>query len=161
MTQAGVDNLEAFVRAGGTLVALDRAASLPLSAFDLPVRDVTARLRTGEFFVPGTVVRIDVDPSNPLAYGMPAEASAFLIRSPAFEVEGAVAGRVAARYPAKDLLMSGWLLGERVLAARTAVVSLPLGRGSIALLAIGVEHRGQTHGTFKFLFNSLLNSGLE
>ena len=161
MTQAGVDNLEVFVRAGGTLVALDRAASLPLSAFDLPVRDVTARLRATEFFVPGTIVRIDVDPTNPLAYGMPADASAFLIRSPAFEVEAAAASRVAARYPSKDLLMSGWLLGERTLATRAAVVSLPLGRGQIALLAIGVEHRGQTHGTFKFLFNSLLNSALE
>jgi hypothetical protein len=161
MTQSGVENLEAFVQAGGTLVALDRAASLPLSGFDLPVRNVTARLRTTEFFVPGTIVHIEVDPFSPLAYGMPAQAAAFLIRSPVFDLESSTAGTVAARYPARNVLMSGWLLGESTLAGRAAVVSVPLGRGEIAFLGLGAQHRGQAHGTFKFLFNSLLHSSLE
>ncbi|HEX4345964.1 MAG TPA: M14 metallopeptidase family protein [Vicinamibacterales bacterium] len=161
MTDAGVRNIEQFVHDGGTLVALDRAASLPLTAFDLPVRDVTARLRTTDFFVPGTVVRLDVDPSTPVAYGMPAHAAAFLIHSPAFQLESTAGVTPAARYPSKDVLMSGWLLGEPVLAGRAAVVRLPLGRGAVVLLGLGVEHRGQAHGTFKFLFNSLLNSTLD
>ena len=161
MTTRGVGHLEAFVSAGGTLIALDRASSLPLTGFDLPIRDVTARLRNSDFYVPGTVVRLSLDPSNPLAYGMPAEAAAFLIHSPAFSLDSPGAGTVVARYPPRGLLLSGWLLGEPVISGRAAVVQTALGKGQIVLLGFGVEHRGQAHGTFKLLFNSLLNSSLE
>ncbi len=161
MTARGVGNLEAFVSAGGTLVALDRATSLPLTGFDLPVRNVTARLRSSDFYVPGTVVHLSVDPSAPPAYGMPSEAAAFLIHSPAFSLDSPGAGTVVARYPVRDLLMSGWLLGEPVIAGRAAVVQAPLGKGQVVLLGFDVEHRGQAQGTFKLLFNSLLNSSLE
>ena len=160
MTARGVANLEAIVKAGGTLVALDRATSLPLSAFDLPIRNVTARLRNSEFYVPGTIVRLKVDPSNPLAYGMPAEAAAFLMHSPAFAIDPGASADVAAAYPTHDLLMSGWLLGEPMIAGRAAVVDAVLGRGQVVLLGFGAQHRGQTHGTFKFLFNSFLMSNL-
>jgi hypothetical protein len=164
MTALGVGNLEAFVSAGGTLVALDRATSLPLTGFDLPIRNVTARLRSSDFYVPGTIVRLSVDPSAPVAYGMPAEAAAFLIHSPAFSLDstgGGTAGTIVGRYPTSGLLMSGWLLGEQVIAGRAAVVQAALGKGQVVLLGFGVQHRGQSQGTFKLLFNSLLNSSLE
>jgi hypothetical protein len=161
MTARGVGNLEAFVSAGGTLVALDRATSLPLTGFDLPIRNVTARLRNSDFYVPGTVVRLSVDPSAPLAFGMPAEAAAFLSHSPAFSLDSPGAGTIVARYPVRGLLMSGWLLGEPVIAGRAAVVQAALGKGQVVLLGFDVQHRGQAQGTFKLLFNSLLNSSLE
>jgi hypothetical protein len=161
MTARGVANLEAFVASGGTLVALDRAAGLPLSAFELPVRNVTAGLRESEFYAPGTLVRLDVDPSNPLAYGMPPEAAAFLSHSPAFAIGAAASADVVAAYPTRDLLVSGWLIGESMIAGRAAVVDATLGRGRVVLLGFGAQRRGQAHGTFKFLFNSLLISSLE
>ena len=164
MTARGVASLEAFVSAGGTLITLDRAAGLPLTGFDLPIRNVTARLRNSDFYVPGTVVRLSVDPSNPVAYGMPSEAAAFLIRSPAFSLDapgGGAAGTIVARYPARGLLMSGWLLGEPVISGRAAVVEAALGKGHVVLLGFDVQHRGQAQGTFKLLFNSLLRSSLE
>jgi glutamine amidotransferase-like uncharacterized protein len=52
--------------------------------------------------------------------------------------------------------MSGWMLGEPVIARRAAVVEATVGKGRVVLLGFRAEHRGQTHGTYKLLFNSLL-----
>ena len=155
MTAAGMQNLKAFVEAGGTLVGMDRAADLPLHLFDLPIRNVTAQVPDTDFYVPGSILRIDVDPSNPIAYGMPREAAAFFINSPAFEVQPGAGVEVVARYPASKLLLSGWLLGEPVLANRAAIVRARAGGGQVVLLGFRTEHRGQPHGTFKFLFNAI------
>ena len=86
MTARGVASLYDFTAGGGTLVAVDRAAELPLTTFGLPIRNVTANLTESSFYVPGTILRIKVDSSNPLAYGMPADAAAFFINSPAFAI---------------------------------------------------------------------------
>ena len=156
MTAQGVANLLEFTASGGTLVAMDRAAELPLSAFGLPVENVTASLRDTDFFVPGSLLRIRIDPKNPVAYGMPEQAAAFFRNSPAFALLRQDAGRVVASYPDRDLLMSGWMLGERVLATKAAVLEVPFGKGQVVLLGFGTQHRGQPHGTFKLLFNAIL-----
>ncbi|MBW8863123.1 MAG: hypothetical protein JF601_12285, partial [Acidobacteria bacterium] len=166
MTAKGVSNLADFVNQGGTLVAMDRAGELPLTAFSLPIRNVTADQRDTDFYVPGSILRITVDPTHPVAYGLPAEAAAFFVHSPAFAV-GGPSGQspvptipdsihIVALYPESNILMSGWMLGETVIARRAAVVEAAVGKGRVVLLGFRSEHRGQTHGTYKFLFNSLL-----
>ena len=157
MTPRGVQNLRAFVEAGGTLVAMDRAADLPINAFDLPIRNVTRDVPPAEFYIPGSILRIRVDPASPIAYGMPSEGAAFFINSPAFEVQRQEGVQVVAEYPTSDLLLSGWLLGEPVIAGRAAVVDARLGSGHVVLLGFRTEHRGQPHGTFKLLFNAILS----
>jgi hypothetical protein len=170
MTPRGVQHLYTFAAEGGTLVALDTASELPLATFGLPVRNPVTSLRNSEFFIPGTLLRLQVDPSHPVAWGMPAEVAAFFARSQAFEVgytgraarQAPPAGiSVVASYPDRDLLMSGWLLGERYLAGRAAVVTAAVERGRVVLLGFRVQHRAQPHGTFKLLFNALYLGGTE
>ncbi len=60
-----------------------------------------------------------------------------------------------ARYADHDLLMSGWLLGEEHMAARSAVVEISVGRGRVILLGFSPYFRSWPHGTFKLLFNAL------
>jgi len=161
LSPAGIASLRAFVEAGGVLVAVDRAAELPLRAFRLPVRNVTADVPETEFFAPGSLLRLRVDPSRPLAYGLPGEISGFVLNSPAFAADLPLQDRVAVRYPEQNLLMSGWMVGERILAGRAAVLDVPLGRGRVVLLGLRAGHRGQAHGTFKLLFNSFYLNHLE
>jgi len=159
--EAGVDALEAFVESGGTLVTFARAGDLPIEEFELPVRDVTDDVPTRDFYSPGSTLKITVDNTNPLAFGMPEQALAtFLASNQVYEVTGrGNAERVQriASYVDRDLLQSGWLLGEDVIASRAAVVSVDHGEGQVVLIGFRAQHRAQAHGTFKLVFNALVS----
>jgi hypothetical protein len=143
------------VRAGGTLVCLDQASALAIEAFKLPVTDV-ARASRDQFYCPGSILRLDVDTANPLSYGLPAQTAGFFGSSSAFDVGAGSAGlQTAVRYASKDLLVSGWLQGEPVIAGRSAVVQAAVGTGRVVLLGFPVQHRGQSLATFRLLFNAI------
>ena len=62
---------------------------------------------------------------------------------------------VVARYPNADVVASGWLKGEDLMAGRAAVVSIDMNPGRIVLFGLRPQHRAQTHATFPMLFNAL------
>ena len=64
--------------------------------------------------------------------------------------------KVVARFPEDDLLLSGWLFGENVIARKAAVVDTKHKKGHIILIGFPCQHRAQSHGTYKFLLNALL-----
>jgi hypothetical protein len=61
-----------------------------------------------------------------------------------------------ARFPENDVLLSGWLFGEDVIARKAAVVDIQQKEGHIILIGFPCQHRAQSHGTYKFLLNALL-----
>lgn len=168
----GVASLKEFVRDGGTLVALDSASDLPLDLFGLGVRNVLRTVPRQEYYAPGGLVRVVFDPALPLAWGMPRDGVAFVENGPAFAEEtlsdeegeetpalaptGRPAPRFVGRFAEKDVLYSGWLLGESKIAGKGAVVEAPLGRGRVVLIGFRPQFRAQPYGTFKVLFNALL-----
>lgn len=157
----GVKALQTFVQKGGTLVAFGQAGDLPIQRFGLPVRNVVAGLGPKEFWCPGSTLRVHYDNSNPLVYGMPGDGLAlFLDGSQAYEVTSTTASQdvdILATFIDRDILQSGWLLGEQVIAKKAAAVSVKYGAGKVILLGFRPQHRAQTHGTFKMVFNALLN----
>jgi hypothetical protein len=166
---AGIDALRAFVRAGGTLICLGASGGLAIGAFELPIRDV-ARENDERLFVPGSIVRLELDATQPLAFGMQPSTSAFFAFSSVYAAAGA--GRTApyadppvsaglrtiAHYGDKDVLLSGWLEGEELIAGRAAVVEATVGPGKIVLFGFPVQHRAQSHATFRLLFNALFTA---
>ena len=62
---------------------------------------------------------------------------------------------VIARYAEKDALMSGWMLGEKLINGKIALAEADYGKGKIVLFAFRPQHRGQTYATFPLLFNAL------
>jgi hypothetical protein len=167
---AGVDALRAFVRAGGTLVCLGQSGSLGIGAFELPLRDI-ARENEERLFVPGSIVKLSLDPAQPLSFGMQPETSAFFTFSSVYSGSSA-AGRgapyadpsmlagvkVVGRYGESDVLLSGWLEGEDVMAGRAAIVDASVGPGRVVLFGFPVQHRAQAHATFRLLFNALFTA---
>jgi hypothetical protein len=157
---SGVAALERFVRDGGTLIALDTAAELPLQFFRLPVRNLV-RGESG-FFCPGSVLRMTLDPAHPIAHGMPKEFYAFSSGGAAFEVtlgagynQGDRETRAVAHFAEKNLLASGWVSGEAAVLGKAAIVEARHGQGRVILFGFRPQFRAQPHGTFKLLLNAI------
>ena len=155
----GVDALKAFVEAGGILVTLNGACELALKDLQVPARDALERMERTKFFCPTSLLRIEVDNTTPIGYGMPEKAAAMFSDSIAIATSLPPAEwdrKVVAAYPEKDVLLSGWLLGEDMIARKAAVVDTRCKKGHIILIGIACQSRAQSHGTYKFLLNSLL-----
>jgi len=147
-----VPQLKQFVQGGGSLVAIGGSTSLA-ELLGVAVTDPLAGLSREKFYVPGSLMRATVDMSNPLAFGMGPEAMMFFDNSPAFQTGNGV--RKVAWFASKDSLASGWAWGQEHLEGTTAVAEAAVGSGRVVLLGPEVAFRGQSHGTFKLLFNAL------
>lgn len=152
---AGVENLKKFVDRGGKLICFDDSCELAIKRFGLPIRNVLTGLKRNEFYNPGSIVKLNVDTRHPYAKGMLEETPAYFITSSAFEIAADARVSRIATYADKDALMSGWMLGEKYLNGKTALAEVSYGKGKIVLFAFRPQHRGQTFGTFPFIFNAL------
>jgi hypothetical protein len=153
----GVRALADFVAAGGTLILLNRASDFAITQLKLPLRDLTEGLKETEFYVPGSILRTELDTSHPVAAGMPRESIAWAEDSPVFELTDAANGaRVLARYPATaDPLLSGWLLGAEKIKGKAALVEVTRGAGRIYLFGFRPQYRAQSTATYPLLFNAI------
>jgi hypothetical protein len=156
----GVAELKAFVEAGGTLIAVDGATDVPIQHFAIPVRNALEGVKNTEFYCPGSLLRLTLEPGSPLTVGLPADAAAFFVNGRAFDVDADTSGAVSvpARYATEKLLMSGWINGEARIAGKAAMVEAHVGRGRVVLVGFSPYFRGQPHGTFRILFNPILQS---
>jgi hypothetical protein len=158
--EEGVKALTAFVEKGGTLLALGSAGNFAIEKLGLSVRNIVANRSTKEFWCPGSTLKATFDTAHPLAYGMPAEGLVlYLGGNPVFEVTPGARNedyKTVVRYAERDLLESGWLIGGEHLARRPAMIAAKLGEGRVILTGFRPQHRAQTHGTYKLLFNALL-----
>jgi hypothetical protein len=155
----GVKMLQAFVQKGGTLVTFAQAGDLPIQRFGLPLRNVVAGLSSIQFWSPGSTLRVRFDNQHPLGFGLPRDGYAlFLAGSQAYEVTTTSPNvDIVSTFVEREILQSGWLLGEAVIAKKAAAVSVAHGEGRVVLIGFRPQHRDQTHGTFKLVFNALLN----
>ena len=155
ISETGVENLRRFVEEGGTLICFDSSTELAIKRFNLPLRNVLDGLKSSVFYCPGSILGLDVDTTQAIARGLPRDVNAYFINSSAFEVTDPQRVRVIARYASSNLLRSGWLLGEERLKGKVALAEVPLGRGRVVLFGFRPQHRGQTWGTFPFIFNAI------
>ncbi|MBI2682690.1 MAG: hypothetical protein HYX26_05650 [Acidobacteriales bacterium] len=156
----GIKAIKEFVDAGGTLITLASSADLVIEEFGLPVRNPLARVKDTEFNVPGSLLRVYLKTDHPVAFGMPAEIPAFQDEALAFQTAAPAPDStrtVLAWYPddEKDILLSGWIKGADKLERKAAAVSFTQGKGRIVMFGFRVQHRAQTEGTFKLLFNAI------
>ena len=178
----GVENLRKFVENGGTLIFLNRSSNFAIEQFNLPVKDVTRGVARKDFFIPGSILRTELDTTHSIAKGMPQQSIAWFENSPAFEIVRQETGdtrqetdpsvttspvpslsspvsavRIIATYPKdpKQILLSGWALGAERIAGKAALVEFTVGKGKIILFGFRPQYRGQSLATFPLLFNAI------
>ncbi len=161
-----IPQLKQFAEEGGTLIAFGGSAVLG-HHLGLPIDDhlVEAQqdgserpLPSTKFYIPGSVLRVAVDNTNPLAFGFDTQVDVFFENSPVLQLhpDASLRGlKPVAWFDSRAPLRSGWAWGQHYLEGGTAAVEAPLGKGKVILFGPEVTFRAQPHGTFKFLFNSI------
>lgn len=163
-TAKSLPAIKAFLESGGTVLAIGSATRLG-AQLGLPIASALTETVDGrernlpreKFYCPGSVLRVKVDNSLPAAWGMPEYADVMNDNSPAFKLlEGwEKAGiKKIAWYETDKPLRSGWCWGQAYLKDAIAALEAPVGKGRVLLFGPEILFRGQTHASFKFLFNA-------
>ncbi len=148
----GADALREFASAGGTVIFLNRACDYAISKLGVAARNVVHDVPNTEYYSPGSLLNAHLDVHHSLAAGLPEDLAIWSEGSPAWDTELSA----PVRYPDKGLLASGWLLGEKYLANKAALVDARLGTGHVILFGMRPQYRAQSYQTFKLFFNALL-----
>ena len=161
-----VPALRQFIEAGGTVVAVGTSANLGIH-LGLPIANalvetttagVTRELGGDKFYVPGSVLRVAVDTTQAIAYGMPRDVDVIFDNSPVFRLGADAAARGVtpiATFPNATPLRSGWAWGQNHLEGTVAAAEAAIGKGKLYLFGPEITFRAQPHGTFKWLFNGI------
>jgi hypothetical protein len=152
---AGTDAVRDFVQSGGRVVAIAEATEFASEAFDIGVSNPVSGLESQDFYIPGAILRIEVEGEHQVTSGTLSENAVWYWRSsrPFAVSDGRV--RVLARYGAGNPLLSGWVLGHEHVAGKPALVAAEIGSGSVVMFGFAPNYRGQTITTWPLLFNAL------
>ena len=154
----GIEAVKRFFAAGGTVIGFAGSADWLADALELPVSDPLHGAKREEFYCPGAMLALDVDPASPIGWGVAPRLAVMMDADAAFTtrpVIGEWQREVVARFPDEELLLSGWLRGETRLRRHAAVVEVRKGPGRAVLFAFAPYFRGQTEAAFPLLFNAV------
>ena len=161
-----IPQIRKFVESGGSVVTIGSSTSMA-ELLGLPLKNYLTEkgpdgrdraLPREKFFIPGSLLRANIDNTNPLAYGMPEQLDVFFDNSPVFRLEPNAELKktsAVAWFSGPEVLDSGWAWGQQYLDGGTAIAEASIGEGKVVMLGPEVNFRDQPHGTFKFLFNGL------
>ncbi len=154
----GVDGsaaLAAFVRNGGRIVAIEDATDFIIDLFELRITNAVERLPIEDFYIPGSILTVELDDEHPISAGVGDATPAWFWRSSrAFDV-GEPGAKVIGSFGVENPLLSGWILGPEYVAEKPALVEVPVGNGSVVLFGFQPNYRAQSVSTWPLLFNAL------
>ncbi|MBT8396284.1 MAG: peptidase, partial [Gemmatimonadetes bacterium] len=158
-----IPQLREFLEDGGTVITLEGSTALGYH-LGLPIRDYLTDaegtpLRSEEFFVPGSLLEVEVESGSLVTHGLQEPLIVNFARSPVFRLEAEAEGvRPLAVYDSATPLRSGWAWGQEKLEGGIAMLEADVGEGTLFLFGPQVTYRGQTHATFPLVFNGILLS---
>jgi hypothetical protein len=158
--------LKQFAEEGGTIITVGSSANLAYH-FKLPVRNALVEMVNGKerplpgekFYIPGSVMQVAVNNTLTANWGMKPTADVYFSASPVFNLlpNATSSGEITplAWYASEKTLRSGWAFGQSYLNQTVAAFSANVGKGKLVVYGPEITFRGQTHSTYKMLFNQL------
>ena len=158
--------LKEFTEAGGTIITVGSSANLAYH-FKLPVRNALVEMVNGKerplpgekFYIPGSVMQVAVNNDHKANWGMKPTADVYFSASPVFNLlpNATATGEITplAWFASDKTLRSGWAFGQSYLQQAVAAFEAKVGKGKLMVYGPEITFRGQTHSTYKMLFNQL------
>jgi hypothetical protein len=163
--------LREFVEEGGVILTVGTSSTGFGKYLDLPFADALVekqadgsekKISSDKYYVPGSVLRVKVDNTIPIAYGVSEDLDILFSNDPVFRLlpEAKQKGlNPVAWFPNAEPLRSGWALGQNYLNSANTILETSVGKGKVFLFGPDITFRGQSHGSFKFLFNGIYQAG--
>lgn len=169
MGSKGVENILKFVNDGGIVISWEASTELfegtlsinqpkNLDEFILPFRNVGDAIERAGLKCPGSLIRIKLNNESPITWGLGKELGIFYRGKPAFTTQIPnldMDRRIIGFFGDDNLLISGYLKGEELLAKKSAIVWIQKGKGQIVLMGFSPTFRASVPATYKLLFNSM------
>ncbi|MGD0443349.1 MAG: M14 family zinc carboxypeptidase [Edaphobacter sp.] len=151
----GVSALEAFTNDGGTIVTFNHASEVYTKKGSAIENGLDSIDRT-KFYIPGSILQVSVDPTNPIAFGSTPTVPIFYENGPIFHVNSSA--QSIASFDTDNPLLSGWIQGANFLKGNSVIAQQNVGKGHLILFGFRPQYRAISEVTYKFLFNALLYS---
>ena len=151
----GVSALEAFTKNGGTIVTFNRASEVYTKkggAIENGLDDIDR----SKFYIPGSILQVAVDPTNPIAFGSTPTVPIFYENGPIFHINSNA--QSVASFDIDNPLLSGWIQGGNFLKGYSVIAQQNVGKGHLILFGFRPQYRAISEVTYKFLFSALLYS---
>ncbi|MFM7195756.1 MAG: M14 metallopeptidase family protein, partial [Bacteroidota bacterium] len=165
--EKSIPELKKFMEAGGKIVCIGTGTNLAYQ-LGLPVKNALTEIGPNgternipndKYYVPGSILRVKVDSTVQATWGSRSVANVYFENSPVFKLapEAVAQGKIRplAWFGEEPPLRSGWAWGQQYLKGGVAAFEASLGKGSLVCYGPEITFRGQSHGTFRFLFNQL------
>ena len=164
--EKSIPALKTFIEDGGKVVTIGSSANLAYQ-LNLPIKNAIVEMNNGKertlpgekFYIPGSILQVAVEPSTKANWGMKNKADVYFNNSPVFKVQpDAIAnGTIVplAWFASDKTLRSGWAFGQAYLQDGVAAFEAKVGKGKLFVYGPEITFRGQTHSTYKMLFNQL------
>ncbi len=164
---ASIPAIQKFVEEGGRVVAIGSSTNLAFH-MNLPVKNhlielvdgQERRLPSSKYYVPGSVLSIQVDKGQSANWGFDNKVDVYFDNNPVFKISPSAitTGQIKPlAWFGKQSLRSGWAWGESYLEDGVAAFEAKVGKGKVYMFGHQITFRSQTHGTFKWMFNALYN----
>jgi hypothetical protein len=151
----GVSALESFISSGGTIVAFNHASEV-YTKKGTAVENGLDSIDRSKFYIPGSILQVSVDTSNPIAFGSTPTVPVFYENGPIFHVTADA--KSVASFTTDAPLLSGWVQGGSFLKGNSILAQENIGKGHVILFGFRPQYRAISEVTYKFLFNALLYS---
>ena len=147
----GIAAVKEFTSSGGTVLCFNHSADWAIADLGVKAKDVLQGVANKDFYSPGSLLNVTLDPASPLTKGLPKEITIWSEQSPAFTSDLPS----VANYTNTKVLASGWLLGDKLIAGKSALIDAKSGEGHVVLFGMRPQYRAQSYQTFKIFFNAL------
>jgi hypothetical protein len=106
---------------------------------------------------PGSIVRIQVDPSKVVGYGYDTEEASWGDNAYYFTLKPGSSTAIVASYPTTGpILLSGYAANVDSARGMAVVADAPMGTGHVVMIGPNVLYRAQATRTYMFFWNSLI-----
>jgi hypothetical protein len=159
--------IKRFIENGGMVITIGSSTNIA-QHLDLPISDylverapngAATALGNNKFYVPGSLLEVAVDNTQPATVGMGKRAIVMYDNSPVFKLSPDALARGVKPlmwFDSATPLRSGWAWGQNYLEGGVAAAEATVGRGTVRLIGPEALFRAQPAGTFKLIFNGLI-----